>query len=277
MKEAEPKPKPPRPPAPPHEAWFGPDGLLPATFRWEEPALDLPTRRDASALPHILGMDRAARTLHSLCLSAPEGTWPDLSPTVRELHREYESWQADQIARNGLEVRCGAGCGACCHQYPLEVHAFEILHLHGEIRARDDYPALIEACRRRAVDYREWQEYAALTYPAPAWDDDDRTALAQEHDFDENRPCLFLDGGRSCSVHAARPFTCRMFLSLSDPQLCTSELNTAPGTRQFTLPPEEAVTLRLERVDRCLPDWGHDGSLYGSLAALHDRLEGAVP
>lgn len=275
MKSGAIKPKPCRATVCEDEIWIGPDGLLPVGFRWEPPALALRTRRDETSLPMIVAMDRAVRVLWGEAL-ASDASPPSLEAHAQAVLDRYQDWQDDQISRNALAIRCAPGCANCCRQYPLGIHAFEILHIHRHLADSPDFPHRIKLCRTRHANYVEWQAFAATAYPSPAWDEDDRQALAQEHDFDDGQPCPFLDAHGSCSIHSLRPLTCRMFLSLSDPAYCTSELNTAPEADQVTLPPEEAVTLRLERLDRLLDSWGHDGSLFGSLVRLHDHLERKV-
>lgn len=273
MKRAQTKPKPCRSTGCASIPWHGHEELLPATFEWEAPALTPPTRRDATALPFLLGMDRTVRALHTASLETP-GPIPDqLAMLSTALYERYQAWQEDQIQRNSLDVQCHAGCSTCCHQYPMGIHAYEILHLYLALKDRNDFKLLLDACRTRRTNYLEWLDFTLTAYPSPAWDDDDRQSLAQEHDFDDGQPCPFLDDAGLCSIHAVRPLTCRMFLSLSDPAYCTSELNTSEEARQILLPPEEAVTLRLWRLDRLLDSWGHDGSLYGSLLDLHAHLE----
>lgn len=273
MKRAQIKPKPCRSTGCVVEPWHGHEELLPATFAWEPPALTPPSRRDATALPFLLEMDRAVRALHASGLEAA-GPFPEgLASQAALLHERYQAWQEDQIRRNALQVRCHAGCGTCCHQYPMGIHAFEVLRTYLALRDRSDFDALLEACRVRRANYREWLDFTRAAYPSPAWDEDDRQCLAQEHDFDDGQPCPFLDPAGLCSIHPVRPLTCRMFLSLSDPVFCSSELNTSEEARQVLLPPDEAVALRLWRLDRLLDCWGHDGSLYGSLLDLHAYLE----
>lgn len=276
MKTGKIKPKPCRATGCEDETWFGPEGLLPVGFRWEPPALALATRRDEASLPLIVAMDRAVRDLWSAALAS------DSMPALLERHAQdvldlYQTWQDDQVSRNALPIRCSAGCANCCRQYPLGIHAFEVLHIHRHLKDSPDFPHLLQLCRARHANYLEWEAFVSTAYPSPAWDEDDRQALAQEHDLDDGQPCPFLDAHGSCSIHSLRPLTCRMFLSLSDPAYCTSELNTAPEANQVTLPPEEAVTLRLERLDRLLDSWGHDGSLFGSLVRLHEHLERRSP
>lgn len=273
MKRAQTKPKPCRSTGCATTPWHDHEELLPATFEWEAPAITPPTRRDATALPFVLGMDKTIRELHSAGLQEVGILPTRLGPLSADIHALYQAWQEDQVRRNALPVHCHAGCGTCCHQYPMGIHAFEILNLHLALREREDLPELLEACRRRRENYGQWLEFTLAAYPSPAWDDDDRQSLAQEHDFDDGQPCPFLAPDGLCSIHAVRPLTCRMFLSLSDPTFCTSELNTSEEAAQILLPPDEAVTLRLWRLDRLLDSWGHDGSLYGSLLDLHAHLE----
>ena len=232
MKRAEPKPKPCRSTSCATPISQRHEDLLPATFEWEPPALTPPTRRDATALPYLLEMDAAVRRLHTAGLEAAETFPTRLMPLSADIHHQFQAWQEDQILRNALDVKCHAGCSTCCHQYPMGIHAFEILSIHLALRGREDLPELLNACRRRRENYLQWLEFTLIAYPPPSWDEDDRQSLAQEHDFDDGQPCPFLDTEGLCSIHAVRPLTCRMFLSLSDPAYCTSELNTSEEALQ---------------------------------------------
>jgi Fe-S-cluster containining protein len=272
MKSAPIKPKPCQTRTCDDATWIGPAELLPATFQWESPALQLPTRRDALSLPWILEMDRAVRALWSHTIASPSGIPPAIEPLSKAIHGAYQGWQASQLARNALTIQCGPGCSTCCRQYPLGIHAFEVLYLYHILRPLPEFKSRLEACRSRADNFLAWTEFVKIAYPNPGLDAEDRLALSQEHDFDDNQACPFLDARGSCSIHPERPLTCRMFLSRSPSEFCSSELNTSPEADQITLPPEEAVTLRLWKLDRQLDFWGHDGSLFGSLVALHDHI-----
>lgn len=271
MENAAKKPKPPRPSRPLPKPWLGADELLPATFAWDSPALDLPTRRDAASLPHILTMDRAARELISWAYAHQPGDLADkaFEASARALHEAYQAWQDDNLKRNAIFPHCAKGCDACCRQYPLGIHAFEVLRIYTALAPTPGFPELLEACRKRSEHFTLMQRFVASQYGADGWDAEDLEALAQEHDFDQGHRCPFLGSDGACEIHVIRPLTCRMFFSLSEPRYCSAELNTAPEAAQVTLPPEEAVALRLERLDRALDWWGHDGSLFGSLVALH--------
>ncbi|MEN9355800.1 MAG: hypothetical protein RL318_3125 [Fibrobacterota bacterium] len=222
-------------------------------------------------------MDRATCALWSASLSDSSPFPGSLEKHAGAIHQAYQAWQDSQLERNRIAVHCGPGCSSCCNQYPLGIHAFEILALFRWLEPRPDFPSLIAQCRARRDNYQAWTEFVKISYPPPRFDDGDREALAQEHDFDDGQPCPFLDHQGSCGIHQARPLTCRMFLSRSPAAFCTSQLNTAPEADQFTLPPEEAVTLRLWKLDRLMDCWGHDGSLFGSLVALHDHLQRKSP
>jgi Fe-S-cluster containining protein len=274
VEASEKKPKPLRPPARKADPWAECDELLPATFTWDAPALALPTRRDATSLPHILAMDRATRELISWAHAHQPGELPDVAFEVsaRSLHEAYQTWQAGNLARNAIIPCCAKGCEACCRQYPLGIHAFEVLRIYAVLSTAPDYPEILKGCQERCERFDGTRKRVATLYAEEGWDAEDLEALAQEHDFDEGHRCPFLSEEGACGIHAVRPITCRMFLSLSDPRFCSAALNTAPEANQVTLPPEESVALRLERLDRALDWWGHDGSLFGSFWTLCKRI-----
>lgn len=90
------------------------------------------------------------------------------------------------------EIACRAGCSYCCHGF-VSATAPEIFHLARTLRARHDEQALL--ARLRAAD--------ALT-----------RGLAPGERLKARHPCAVLEDNL-CGAYAARPTSCRAFVSLS--------------------------------------------------------------
>lgn len=274
-KIAEPKSKPRSQHAPPRTAtWWEDETLLPATFEWDAPARLLPTRRDAISLPLLLAMDRAVK---SILRAAYEGG-KELAAAIREgvaaLHQAYSEHQAYNIGANAVPVRCGRGCARCCSHYVVSVHAAEILSIHDALRRRPDYGRFIRACRRRVASFAGWREFVEKAYAGERRTKAERYDLALEHYYDEDVGCPFLAEDGACGIYDVRPLSCRMYLASSSPDYCATGRNTLEESDIFTMPVEESVAIRLERLDRVLDDWGHDGELFSSLVRLHEARKG---
>jgi Fe-S-cluster containining protein len=243
---------------------------LPPPFEWDFPARLLPTRRDEVSERWSDRMDQhlvdAIRA--SYAQSAPGAPTAEMLHAQREYHDAYGQFLSHNVAANSIHVSCGRGCSRCCHHFVTSTHALEVLSVYENIRHRDDIEALIAQCHQRVEDYDAWREFCGVTYPerSPSERDD----LALEHYYDERNPCPFLEGDGACGVYPDRPMTCRMYLASSPPEFCEADHITDDEADIFTIPADESIAARLERLDRSVDFWGHSPDLYRSLVRLHE-------
>lgn len=276
-KSASPKPKGPHPSAlhpharPEDVAWSG--KRLPPTFEWEFPARLLPTRRDAVSETHSDAMDQALvqAIRASYALRTPGAPTADMARAQEAFFEAYGQFLSYSVRANAIPVSCGRGCDRCCRHYPTSIHALEIAHLYQHLRTRPDLESLIAACRGRVEDFEGWKTFCDETYPERG--SGEREDLALEHYYDEGNRCPFLGEDGACTVYAHRPTTCRMYLATSAPEFCEPERITDPDADIFTIPPDESIAARLQRLDRAVDYWGHHPDLYRSLVRLHDWHE----
>lgn len=268
----------PRKPKGPHPSEVNPpqrlsswtDTRLSASWEWDFPARLLPTRRDDVSEQHSNRMDslllEAIR--ESYAQASPGSPTPRMSALVEEFHEVYGQFLHHNVQANSIHVSCGRGCSRCCHHFVTSVHAIELLCFYEAIRHRPDLEELMDACRKRTEDFEGWKEFCEETYPdqTPAKRED----LALEHYYDERNPCPFLAGDGACGVYKARPLTCRMYLASSAAEYCEAENITDLKADVFTIPPDESIASRMERVDRAVDFWGHSPDLYRSLVRLHE-------
>lgn len=273
-KNAAAKPKGPHPSAfHPHAReedvqWSG--SRLPATFEWEFPARLLPTRRDQASETLSDAMDKALveAIRASYAQAAPGAPTEPMARAQQDFFATYGQFLSHSIGANDIKVSCGRGCDRCCHHYPTSIHALEIALLYQHLRTRPDLDALIAQCRTRVDDFEGWKDFTEETYP-------DRTTaaredLALEHYYDERNRCPFLGTDGACTVYEHRPLTCRMYIATSDPSYCEAENVTDDAADIFTIPPDESIAARLQRLDRAVDYWGHHPDLYRSLVKLHE-------
>jgi Fe-S-cluster containining protein len=273
-KSAPAKPKGPHPSAlHPHASledvqWSG--NRLPATFEWEFPARLLPTRRDESSERHSDAMDEAlVKAIRaSYAQGTPGAPTAEMAAAQQEFFAAYGQFLSHSIGANAIKVSCGRGCDRCCHHYPTSIHALEISLLYQHLRTRPDFEDLIAQCESRVEDFEGWKAFADETYPkrTPSARED----LALEHYYDERNRCPFLGGDGACTVYEHRPLTCRMYIATSDPHFCEAEHVTDDGADIFTIPPDESIAARMQRLDRAVDYWGHHPDLYRSLVKLHE-------
>jgi Fe-S-cluster containining protein len=274
-KNAASKPKGPHPSALGAAAETAPEGAwggtrLLAAFEWDFPARLFPTRRDGVSEECSDAMDSAVveAIRESCAMAAPGAPTEALLDRQREFHGAYGRFLRHNLEANSVPVSCGRGCGRCCHHFVTSVHALEVLSIYESLRRRPDLEDLIGQCRSRVDDFDGWKTFCEETYPERTGAQ--RDDLALEHYYDEGNRCPFLGSDGACGVYEDRPMTCRMYIASSPKEFCEPEMVTDDGADIFTVPADESVAFRLERLDRAVDYWGHSPDLFRSLARLHD-------
>lgn len=246
---------------------------LPPTFEWEFPARLLPTRRDQRSEELSDAMDRAIvqAIRASYAQQAPGAPSPEMACAQSAFFDAYGQFLSYSTGANAIKVSCGRGCDRCCQHFPTSIHALEIALLYQHLATRPDLEDLIEACRKRVDDFEGWKTFTDETYPERTTAE--REDLALEHYYDEGNRCPFLGADGACTVYDHRPLTCRMYIATSDPVFCQPEGITDEDADIFTIPPDESIATRLQRLDRAVDYWGHSPDLYRSLVRIHEWHE----
>lgn len=138
----------------------------------------------------------------------------------------FSFYQAEVLAAYPLAATCKKGCGTCCNHWPEDAYSFEVLLIADHLKKQrpDEIDRIVNILEgdiqcldriKRAVEERlkNPSERAALGDIDP-YD----VVLSSFYQF--NRPCPLLDKNGSCTMYAIRPFTCRVYVSFSSPDLC---------------------------------------------------------
>jgi Fe-S-cluster containining protein len=156
-----------------------------------------------------------------LRLTVPNGPTPmaAMLPLFHGLTNLIVGIAEENVVRNGEQISCRAGCGACCRQIvPIsesEAHAVKRLvdHLPEPRRAvvrqrfADAVKRMAEAGMLKRLRHTE-RETNAIT-------------LGLDY-FRVGVPCPFLED-ESCSIHRDRPLACREYLVTSPPEFCATQ------------------------------------------------------
>lgn len=136
------------------------------------------------------------------------------------------------------KIRCGRGCSRCCSQMVFGVRALEVEVLGQHLRHTGQVDRVRVALQRRLAVYDEIK-LETSRQPGETRDDwEERVALRF---FACDRPCVFLEEDGACGVHALRPYACRRFFSLSDPEFCDAAGVTSSDHRGVMVEPHEAL------------------------------------
>ena len=144
----------------------------------------------------------------------------------REILTLFSRYQKKVLAGYPLKVRCGKNCGICCNHWPEDTYSFEVQYIADYLKKRrsrdiDRITKVLQADVQR-LDRIKKAVSARLTDPEEraAVGDIDPYDVALSGFYQMNRPCPLLDRNGSCSIYAIRPFTCRVYVSFSSPELC---------------------------------------------------------
>jgi len=191
------------------------------------------------------------------------GQLVDVRAFCSSYHALYMEYLDEVLPQHREPVRCGAGCGNCCHHFPMSVEPFELIHLYAGLRERADFAELLESCFVRV------RRFGALQ------DGEDEEALLHSY-FSQRLPCPFIRASGDCGIYALRPLTCRMYFSHTDPRFCTSEHLQTPANRSFIVYLPDAIEEKIAEVSMRYAGLELPESLYGGLIATN-TLEGFFP
>ncbi len=153
-------------------------------------------------------------------LVIPAGEVPpeSLLPTLHELSDLIVDGVEQKVQRQGVEISCKKGCGACCRQHvpvsPAEARLISAIventaePTRSELKERFEQAALrlkASGILNHAMNYHLLSE-AEIEVMVKAY-------------FDLGIACPFLDQ-ESCSIYPFRPLICREYLVISSPDHC---------------------------------------------------------
>ncbi|MET0052254.1 MAG: YkgJ family cysteine cluster protein, partial [Candidatus Thiodiazotropha sp.] len=166
----------------------------------------------------------------------------DLLPLFQDITNKVVSVAIQGVEEKGQQISCRSGCGACCSQLvPISrAEGYALLALIEQMP--EDRQAAVKArFEHNLLRFNESGLNQDLEY---AFRENDRKVLRRVglDYFKLNLPCPFLHN-QSCSIHPARPLSCREFLVVSDPQHCS---DPSPKTIQNVVLPAQVSKIVYE-------------------------------
>jgi Fe-S-cluster containining protein len=142
----------------------------------------------------------------------------DLIPVFQKLTNQVVDHSIELTQREGKEISCKAGCGACCKQ-PVPVTLLEVEHLNRVVKKMPEQRQ--RRVRATFAHHLKVVEEAGLLEQFRNMadiDSEQRRQLATDY-FELALECPFLEN-QSCGIYQDRPLECREFLVTSDPKYC---------------------------------------------------------
>lgn len=141
-------------------------------------------------------------------------------PIFNQMSNMFNDMGERDLESQGLKISCKAGCGACCRQLvPVsEAEAFELRELVEGLPEprKTEISERFRAGMQRLKDAKFFERLEKSSKGSEA----DYRDMIKEY-FTYGIACPFLED-ESCSIHTARPVTCREYLVTSPPEFCAS-------------------------------------------------------
>lgn len=186
-----------------------------------------------------------------------------LEALMPRLYSAYDGYVTAVLATSGTPIACGKGCSHCCRHYVTSVEPYELLFMHGRVRADSRYPSRVIAMHRRAALFGALRDHRG---------GDDAEDRALHRYYLRDQPCPFLEAGGACGAYGARPVSCRMYFSLSHPSLCKGKAVIAPGNRNFLIELPDDIEADLARAGAHFAAYRLPESLFEGLLAVNEAF-----
>ncbi len=188
-------------------------------------------------------------------------------PAIIRFAKSYEEafmrYLSAVLPQHASGISCKAGCGNCCHHFPMSVEPFELALFYQEIRKSRDLFSILEKCHARSKVYRElFRNAESAGNPDP---DDD--ALVRY--FGEGIPCPFMLSSGSCGVYAFRPVTCRMYFSETPGKFCVPKHLLTDRNRSFIVYLPDEVEELIADISAHYAALALPESLYEGILAMN--------
>ena len=135
-------------------------------------------------------------------------------------------------------VLCKKTCSACCSHFVASVEPFELIFIDYQLKKTEGYSNLIYQLSLRH------KQYSDLVYATEGYDED---KILFEY-YKKEIACPYLTAEQNCSIYEQRPMPCRMFFSLSNPNLCKGALTIHPDNKNFIIELSDETELVISQL-----------------------------
>jgi Fe-S-cluster containining protein len=180
----------------------------------------------------------------------------ELDAVMPAFYAGYDAYVTAVLRTGESAPSCTRGCSHCCRHYVASVEPFELIFLHGRIAGGEAYPSQVIGLHRRTTLFQSQRR---------AEDGELAEDKALYRYYLRGTPCPFLGPDGACGVYEARPMSCRMFFSLSDPAFCKGRAVVDPRNRNFLIELPEDIEADLARAGAALSAYGLPEFLFEGL------------
>lgn len=196
-----------------------------------------------------------------------EDNFAEELPKILEFCDSYQNafmrYLSAVLPQHSSKIQCKAGCGNCCHHFPMSVEPFELIEFYGNIRKSPDLLSYLEDCHFRTKAY-----YALLQKGMDACVEDPEDYALVNY-FNKGLACPFVLASGSCGVYSTRPVTCRMYFSETPGEFCVPEHLLTEKNRSFIVYLPDEIEEQIADVSAHYADLGLPEGLYEGLLAMN--------
>ncbi|MBF0432186.1 MAG: YkgJ family cysteine cluster protein [Fibrobacteria bacterium] len=161
-----------------------------------------------------------------------------LEAKMPEIYDNYDNYINFQLNRLPSAVVCKRGCGGCCVHYVASVEPIELIFLDWQIKKRPDYSTILVNL------FNKFQNFQNLADQEEDYDED----VVLYKYFLRGHCCPFQNKEGSCSIYKRRPIPCRMFFSISKPELCVGTNVISPENKNFIVELPDDIEIIISQI-----------------------------
>ena len=190
--------------------------------------------------------------LIGLSLSSP--LHPDFISAYDKILNLFHQYQNEVIKDYSKKVTCKKGCTFCCCHWVEDVNSFEAEIIADYIKKHfpERIHSIIKICRedeKELIKLNDIMEQKLIENRMnKEVSDIDSTDLLLASYYQLERPCALLSDSGMCTIYEIRPLTCRIYISFSEPHLCSAEYINKSNIPTYLLDLEESASKLLDTL-----------------------------
>ena len=152
---------------------------------------------------------------------------------LKAFYASYDAYIA--IVNAQMKPKCRSGCGYCCYDNPHGVSGAELLYIYEMIREDPRYDEWKEELELRTRQFQVLKQTEGMTPIQIRWKK-------------TKKPCVFLGKDQRCNIYERRPVACRMFFSITPPEMCHPDHQNHDKAINPHLEPSSAIKEFLKKI-----------------------------
>ncbi|PBC68114.1 MULTISPECIES: YkgJ family cysteine cluster protein [Fibrobacter] len=188
---------------------------------------------------------------------------PRIRAFCREYHKAFMRYLDATLPQHKNGVQCKAGCGNCCHHFPMSVEPFELVEFYANIRKSPDLILYLEECVFRT------RTYYALLKSGEVRGEEDPEDFALVSYFKKTLACPFIRADGDCGTYSCRPVTCRMYFSETSGEFCVPEYLQTEKNRSFIVYLPDDVEWMIADLSAHYQELALPESLYEGILSMN--------